>query len=690
MRLMALFILLLSGVVCACLPECHPDYAEWVNVGMPASWCYARQCRGDADGLATGSPIAGYTYVDINDLTALMSSYLVKEPPEGPGIIDFSADFDHRASGSPYIGYHRIGTNDYCIFAEFYGVKEPPQGPGVPECDGVCPIENDVIDGPQLSLRVKTDTAWEDTDIVFVTPETSLEIGIVNASGDKCTCYDAYLSTGSGSWEDGGWQNESSWVYDPVVFQWTDFGTTVSGLDTWYLETKNPTASGDPVPGSVSASLGMWYSGYGEKVINVTLYNEYFEVVDTLRIQETLPECHPDYDEWISIGAPPSWCIPRQCKGDVDNWLEGGGCLSLGCSYVFYYDLATLLAAFKIKEPPEGSGLTIDLLVADFDHKQAGSPYTGYHRVGTTDACIFGTYYGIKEPPRGPGIDPDCTECDTPGAGLQGPQLSLQVSVAGGAFQDTDLIEVGPNTVLQIGINNTTPDAINFYDGYISIAGGHEYGSWTGNNWVYDPTYFNWTYFGTSPIVDKDTWYMETHYAWDWATTPSGITSWVEYLYNTSGSVTIELYNEFFELQDTLTIQGGCYAGMPDYDEWISVGAPDCWCYRRNCNGDTDGLSEGNAIVGYKYLFNLDLCNFLDSYGVKEPPKGPGVASRQGCTANGICADFDRQLEGNGITGFKRVFNNDLAILLAHYGVKEPPKGPGVPECEGLFYFVDP
>ena len=125
---------------------------------------------------------------------------------------------------------------------------------------------------------------------------------------------------------------------------------------------------------------------------------------------------------------------------------------------------------------------------------------------------------------------------------------------------------------------------------------------------------------------------------------------------------------------------------MEDYDEWISVGAPDCWCYRRNCYGDTDDWAEGAAITGIKYVFNADLSVFLSSYGVKEAPKGPGIAT----IPNGICADFDRQVEGNGITGFKRVFNNDLAILLANYGVKEPPKGPGVPECEGLFYFVLP
>ena len=266
-----------------------------------------------------------------------------------------------------------------------------------------------------------------------------------------------------------------------------------------------------------------------------------------------LPECHPDYAEWVSVGMPDSWCIPRQCKGDTDDFAEGG--MFLGVKYVFYNDFSVFLGAVKIKDPPEGPGLTIDQLAADFDHRKAGGPYVGYHRVGTTDWCIFKTYYGIKEPPKGPGIDPDCTECDTPGSGLQGPQLSLQVSVAGGAYQDTNVIEVDPNTILQIGINNTTPDAIKYYDGYISITGGHEYGDWTGNNWVYDTFVMGWTYFGTSPIADKDTWCIQTNNPFNDPQNPQDVSSWAEYLYNGNGTVTIELYDEFFELQDTLTVQ---------------------------------------------------------------------------------------------------------------------------------------
>lgn len=266
-----------------------------------------------------------------------------------------------------------------------------------------------------------------------------------------------------------------------------------------------------------------------------------------------LPECHPDYAEWLSVGAPVSWTYSRQCKGDTDGLFQGSSLT--GYMTVFTNDLSVLIGAFKIKEPPEGPGLYMDGLAADFDHKKAGSPYVGYYRVGTSDACILASNFGIKEPPKGPGVPADCTICETPGSGLQGPQLSLWVSQSGGAFQDTVAIEVNPNTLLKIGINNTTADIGKCYDGYIAISGGHVNGVWTGNGWVYDPAYFQWTYFGTSPLVNKDTWYLETIDVPLGSDNPSGVSSWAEYLYNGEGNVTFELYDEFFELADTLTVR---------------------------------------------------------------------------------------------------------------------------------------
>jgi len=113
------------------------------------------------------------------------------------------------------------------------------------------------------------------------------------------------------------------------------------------------------------------------------------------------------------------------------------------------------------------------------------------------------------------------------------------------------------------------------------------------------------------------------------------------------------------------------------YADWVAFGKPDCWCYERNCRGDADGKSQGSALTGYTYVFTNDLSVLISAYSVKEPPKGPGIAT----IPNGICADFARDRQGSALTGFTRVFTNDLSILIAGYSVKEPPKGPGVAKC---------
>ncbi|HOQ05957.1 MAG TPA: hypothetical protein PKY88_12180 [Anaerohalosphaeraceae bacterium] len=120
----------------------------------------------------------------------------------------------------------------------------------------------------------------------------------------------------------------------------------------------------------------------------------------------------------------------------------------------------------------------------------------------------------------------------------------------------------------------------------------------------------------------------------------------------------------------------------PFYADWVAFGKPNCWCYQRNCRGDINGTREGNAVTGYIWVYTQDLSTFLAAYGIKEPPKGPGVAT----ITNGICADLNRTREGNAVTGYIRVYTQDLPILLANYGVKEPPKGPGVPVCDSANY----
>jgi hypothetical protein len=111
------------------------DYAEWVAVGKPACWTYARQCHGDADGQAVAAT-TGTSYVGTDDLNILISAWQVKEPPFGPGIASIEngicADFGHDKEGNNEAGWYRVGTNDLNILIANWLVKESPAGPGVP------------------------------------------------------------------------------------------------------------------------------------------------------------------------------------------------------------------------------------------------------------------------------------------------------------------------------------------------------------------------------------------------------------------------------------------------------------------------------------------------------------------------------------------------------------------------------
>jgi hypothetical protein len=118
-----------------CFPSSNPRYADWVAFGKPLCWCYARQCRGDADGKKQGSAFAGYMYVSTDDLNRLIAAWQVKEPPKGPGIATIPngicADFNHDRQGSAFAGYMRVSTDDLAIMITSWQVKEPPKGLGI-------------------------------------------------------------------------------------------------------------------------------------------------------------------------------------------------------------------------------------------------------------------------------------------------------------------------------------------------------------------------------------------------------------------------------------------------------------------------------------------------------------------------------------------------------------------------------
>lgn len=115
-----------------------PFYADWVAWGKPDCWAYAKNCKGDFDGLLQGSAFAGYVAVGTNDLNAFLPAFNIKEPPKGPGIApaQICADFDHAQQGSAFAGYVRVGTNDLNILLANFNIKEPTKGPGIGDCAG--------------------------------------------------------------------------------------------------------------------------------------------------------------------------------------------------------------------------------------------------------------------------------------------------------------------------------------------------------------------------------------------------------------------------------------------------------------------------------------------------------------------------------------------------------------------------
>jgi hypothetical protein len=104
-----------------------------------------------------------------------------------------------------------------------------------------------------------------------------------------------------------------------------------------------------------------------------------------------------------------------------------------------------------------------------------------------------------------------------------------------------------------------------------------------------------------------------------------------------------------------------------DYDEWIKVGEPVCWCYKRQCHGDTDGKPQGRQ----QYWVSTNDLDVLIAAWNKP------FAEIDGRTVNGaalICADFDHKAQGKENY---RVSTDDLDILIANWNQANAP----APDC---------
>ncbi len=119
-------------------PECYagqpqPDYDEWEAAGSPECWCYPTQCYGDADGKTEGNPMGGYYHVGPGDIAIMVSAWMVREDPHGPGISAAEAcgDYSRTTEGNPMGGYYRVGPGDIAIMVTTWMVREDPHGPGI-------------------------------------------------------------------------------------------------------------------------------------------------------------------------------------------------------------------------------------------------------------------------------------------------------------------------------------------------------------------------------------------------------------------------------------------------------------------------------------------------------------------------------------------------------------------------------
>ena len=108
-------------------------------------------------------------------------------------------------------------------------------------------------------------------------------------------------------------------------------------------------------------------------------------------------------------------------------------------------------------------------------------------------------------------------------------------------------------------------------------------------------------------------------------------------------------------------------SGHPDYAEWVLMGSPECWCYDRQCHGDTDDVAEGKNSY---WVSTYDLTVLKDAWGKNFAAIDGLTSNVGGKDVEWICADFDHAPEGKNLY---RVSTLDLGILKKHWGIAGGP-----------------
>jgi hypothetical protein len=141
------------------------------------------------------------------------------------------------------------------------------------------------MDGPLLSLQVFNGSQFIDPgDSITLDPCDIVRIGVINQTSDKKNQYDGYViitdGLAAGSW------TGNSWYYDYYsgIPGWTYYGTSVvTGMDAWYAQMSVPSLEILPL-NTVNAWVEYQHNQFGQDA-TITLYNEFYEPVDTLIIQ---------------------------------------------------------------------------------------------------------------------------------------------------------------------------------------------------------------------------------------------------------------------------------------------------------------------------------------------------------------------------------------------------------------------
>jgi len=92
------------------------------------------------------------------------------------------------------------------------------------------------------------------------------------------------------------------------------------------------------------------------------------------------------------------------------------------------------------------------------------------------------------------------------------------------------------------------------------------------------------------------------------------------------------------------------------YNDWVTLGKPDCWCKPYQCDGDADGVDSGG--VNKYRVFTGDLNLIVANWKKKA-----------GDATLNPCADIDHKDSG-GINKY-RVFTGDLSVLVANWKKKD-------------------